>query len=49
MPTSRVFLDAGTARNKIYAIGGVVEGLGPVILPTVEGIHPAWTERSGIG
>lgn len=36
MPTARVFLGAGTVNRKIYAIGGVAEGLGPKILPTVE-------------
>ena len=36
MPTARVFLGAGTVNGKIYAVGGVVEGLGPHILSTVE-------------
>lgn len=36
MPTARVFLGAGIVGDKIYAVGGVAEGLGPAILPTVE-------------
>lgn len=38
MPTARVFLGAGTVDNNIYAIGGVAQGLGPNILPTVEAL-----------
>ena len=30
------FLRFGTVKDKIYAVGGVSEGLGPAILPTVE-------------
>ena len=41
MPTARVFLGAGTVNNKIYAVGGVAEGLGPVILPSVEEYTPS--------
>ena len=40
MPTARVFLGVGTIVNKIYAVGGVAEGLGPAILPTVEQFAP---------
>ena len=36
MPTARVFLGAGVVDNKIYAVGGVAEGLGPAILPAME-------------
>lgn len=41
MPTARVFLGVGTIANKIYAVGGVAEGLGPAILPTVEQFAPS--------
>ena len=41
MPTPRVFLGAGTPNNKIYAVGGVAEGLGPAILPTLEAFAPS--------
>ena len=36
MPTARVFLGAGVVNNKIYAVGGAAEGLGPAILPAME-------------
>ena len=36
MPTARVFLGTGVVGNKIYAAGGVAEGLGPAILPAME-------------
>ena len=36
MPTARVFLGVGVVDNKIYATGGVAEGLGPAILPAME-------------
>lgn len=36
MPTARVFFGAATINTKIYAIGGVLEGLGPKILSTLE-------------
>ena len=41
MPTARVFLGAGNLNDKIYAVGGVAEGLGPAILPTVEEFAPS--------
>ena len=41
MPTGRVFLGVGTIAGKIYAVGGVAEGLGPAILPTVEQFAPS--------
>ena len=36
MPTARVFLGTGVVGDKIYAVGGVAEGLGPAILPAME-------------
>ena len=42
MPTARVFLGVSVLLNdKIYAVGGVAEGLGPAILSTVEEFAPS--------
>ena len=46
MPTARVFLGVGTLKNKIYAVGGVAEGLGPAILPTLEAVRTESEHRS---
>ena len=48
MSTARVFWGARTLNDKIYAVGGVAEGLGPAIFPTLEVFSPS-LRVSGLG